>query len=237
MRDVRAWHLDEDEQVVCVAPAALWGVALEERQPPTDPVAYHGRQGKLTHWWSSTTGTLVVCGSKRRTYTAAELDFDPGVSRFAGEPVELHWAEGRIKHRWRPDFITVTRSGVRQAVVLARARMGAQWHERLAALQEVAAEAGWQVQVREVPHGIRRDNLLLLADYRQPAVCDRGHERALLAAFGQPRPLCEGVADSGVPDLLGRDHVYRLIWRRRLRIDWDRPLLPISLVWKAGRGR
>ena len=68
-------------------------------QPPTDPVAYHGRQGKLTDWWSATTGTLVVCGSKRRTYVATELDFDPAISRFAGEPVELHWEQGRIRHR------------------------------------------------------------------------------------------------------------------------------------------
>ncbi|MEV5910532.1 TnsA-like heteromeric transposase endonuclease subunit [Streptomyces chartreusis] len=236
MREVRAWHLDDDGRLVCVAPEALWGVALEERQPPTDPVAYHGRQGKLTDWWSATTGALVVCGSKRRTYVATELDFDPTVGRFSGEPVELHWEQGRIRHRWRPDFITLSRRGVRQAVVLAPNKLGPQWRERLAALREVAGPAGWNVQVRTVPHGVRRENLLLVADYRQPAVCDDAHERALLAAFTQPRPLYEGVAISGVPDLLGFDHVYRLIWRRRLHIDWHRALLPTSPAW-AAKGR
>ncbi|MFE2446093.1 TnsA-like heteromeric transposase endonuclease subunit [Streptomyces sp. NPDC059426] len=236
MREVKAWHLDDDGRLVCVAPEALWGVALEERQPPTDPVAYHGRQGKLTDWWSATTGTLVVCGSKRRTYVATELDFDPAISRFAGEPVELHWEQGRIRHRWRPDFLALTRDQQRQAVVLAPHRMGPQWRERLAALREVAAQAGWSVCVRVVPHGVRRENLLLVADFRQPAVCDQAHERALLAAFRRPRPLQEGVLASGVPEYLGRDHVHRLIWRRLLDIDWSRPLLPFSPVW-AARGQ
>ncbi|KUM68074.1 TnsA-like heteromeric transposase endonuclease subunit [Streptomyces griseorubiginosus] len=237
MRDVKTWHLDEGGRLVCAAPKALWGVALEERQPPSDPVAYHGRQGKLSDWWSATTGTLVVCGSKRRTYVATELDFDSAIRRFAGEPVELHWEQDRIRHRWRPDFIALTRKGIRQAVVLAPHRMGPQWRERLAALREVAAQAGWSVCVRAVPHGVRRENLLLVADYRQPAVCEDAHERALLAAFRQPRPLAEGVTASGVPDFLGFDHVYRLIWRHRLDIDWGRPLLPFSPVWATGRRR
>ncbi|MEU3862671.1 TnsA-like heteromeric transposase endonuclease subunit [Streptomyces sp. NPDC028722] len=237
MRDVRAWHLDEGGELACVAPERLWGVALEERRPPTDPVAYHGRQSKLSDWWSSTTGTLVVCGSLRRTYVATELDFDPEVSRFAGEPVELHWEQGRIKHRWRPDFVALTRGGERRAVVLPPNTTGPQWRERLSALHEVAEQADWRVQVRPAPHGVRRDNLLLLADYRQPAIVDDAHERALLAAFSQPRPLHEGVAVSGVPELLGMDHVYRLIWQRRLQIDWDRPLLPNSLAWTVKERR
>ncbi|MET8205855.1 TnsA-like heteromeric transposase endonuclease subunit [Streptomyces sp. NPDC005373] len=237
MRDVTAWHLDEDGRLVCVAPEELWGVALEERQPPSDPVAYHGRQGKLSDWWSATTDTLVVCGSKRRMYVATELDFDPGIRRFAGEPVELHWEQGRIRHRWRPDFIALTRDQQRQAVVLAPHRMGPQWRERLAALREVAAAAGWSVCVRAVPHGVERENLLLVADYRQPAVCEDAHERALLAAFQRPRPLAEGVAASEVPDFLGFDHTYRLIWRRRLDIHWNQPLLPFSPVWAIGRRR
>ncbi|WP_050494964.1 TnsA-like heteromeric transposase endonuclease subunit [Streptomyces griseus] len=233
MRDVRAWHLDEWGELTVSTAVALAGVALEERQPPTDPVAYHGRQGKITAWPSSAR-SKVVCGSLRRLRVAVELDFDPEVVRFSGEPVELHWKSGRTRHRWRPDFVARMRDGSRCAVVMQPPRgIGPQWHERLAALKEVAQSAGWQVQIRSVPQGTQLENLMWLADYRFADRVDPEQEQAVLHAFRRRRPLFEGAGACGVPVLIAVDLVYALMWQRRLLFDWGQPLPRGPLVWTA----
>ncbi len=233
MRSVSGWHLDEWGELTASSAAALAGVALEARQPPTDPVAYHGRQGKITAWPSSSR-SKVVCGSLRRLRVAVELDFDPEVVRFSGEPVELQWPSGRARHRWRPDFVARMRDGSRCVVVVRPPRgIGPQWQERLAALDEVAQAAGWQVQMRSVPRGTRLGNLMWLADYRFTDGVDPEQEQAVLHAFRHRRPLFEGVGACGVPDLTAVDLVYGLMWQRRLLFDWDQPLPQGPLVWTA----
>ncbi|MEU4924705.1 TnsA-like heteromeric transposase endonuclease subunit [Streptomyces parvus] len=233
LRDVRAWHLDQWGGLTVSTAAGLGGVALEERQPPTDPVAYHGRQGKITAWPSSAR-SKVVCGSWRRLRVAVELDFDPDVGRFSGEPVELHWQSGRAKYRWRPDFVARMRDGSRCAVVVQPPRgIGPQWRERLAALDEVARAAGWQVQVRSVLRGTRMENLMWLADYRFADRVDPEREQAVLDAFRRRRPLFEGTRACGVPELAAVDLAYGLMWQRRLLFDWDQPLPEGPLVWTA----
>lgn len=234
MREVTGWHLDEDGRLRCVRAADLAGVALEERLPPTDPVAYHGRQGQITHWPASSSRSVVVCGSLRRLRVAWELDFAPEVACFSGEPVELHWLEGRRRHRWRPDFVARLRDGSRQVVVVRPPRgMGATWTARMAALEEVAHAAGWQVALRQVPRGHRLENLRWLSDYRFPERPAPEEESAVLRAFARRRPLYEGVAACGVPEYVARDLAYRLLWHKRLLFDWDVPLLGGARVWAA----
>ncbi|MEU2415960.1 TnsA-like heteromeric transposase endonuclease subunit [Streptomyces sp. NPDC013099] len=233
MRGVSGWHLDEWGELTASSAAALTGVALEERQPPTDPVAYHGRQGKITAWPSSSR-SKVVCGSLRRLRVAVEMDFDPEVMRFSGEPVELHWASGRARYRWRPDFVARMRDGSRLVVVVRPPRgFGPQWQERLAALDEVAQAAGWQVRVRSVLGGTQLENLMWLADYRFADGVAPEQEQAILDAFRRKRPLFEGAGASGVPQLTAVDLVYGLMWQRRLLFDWDQPLPRGPLVWTA----
>ncbi|OKI85894.1 hypothetical protein AMK10_35440 [Streptomyces sp. CB02058] len=233
MRNVSGWHLDEWGELTASSAAALAGVALEERQPPTDPVAYHGRQGKITAWPSSSR-SKVVCGSLRRLRVAVELDFDPEVIRFSGEPVELHWQSGRAKYRWRPDFVARMRDGSRCVVVVQPPRgFGPRWQERLAALNEVAHAAGWQVQMRSVLEGTQLENLMRLADYRFADGVDPKQEQAVLDAFRRKRPLFEGAGASGVPELTAVDLVYGLMWQRRLLFDWEQPLPRGPLVWTA----
>lgn len=237
MTDVMGWHLDQAGELTCRAPAELAQVPLEERRPPTDPVAYHGRQGIITRWWSSTNHSSVICGSLRRTRVAIELDFDPSVVRFSGEPLELHWQSHGTKHRWRPDFMARTADGHRAVVVVRPDKPGPQWRMRLSVLHEVAQQAGWRVQERPVPWGVRRANLEWAAGYRQPLPVSREEERALLAAFDRPRPVLDGVTASGLPRLSGLDLAWRLVWRQRLLVDWDAPLLPTSPAWAAGTRR
>ncbi|MGN9796225.1 TnsA-like heteromeric transposase endonuclease subunit [Streptomyces sp. OZ13] len=235
MRDVVAWYRDPQGGLTRVRPDALASVALEACAPPTDPVAYHGRQGIITAWPASSR-SKVVCGSLRRLRVAMELDFDPEVERFSGEPVELHWQSGLTKHRWRPDFAVRMRDGSRRVVVVRPPRrMGPQWQERVAALDEVAQAAGWEAELRSVPRGVRLANLMWLADYRFPGRVDPAEEQAVMSAFRRRRALGEGVAACGVPRLLALDLVYRLIWQRRLLFAWDRPLLLTAPVWAAGQ--
>jgi hypothetical protein len=231
MRDIVGWHLDEHGELTSSRAADLAGVALEERQPPTDPVAYHDRQGIITAWPSSSR-SRVVCGSLRRLRVAVELDFTAGIGQFSGEPVELHWLQGSERHRWRPDFIARTCDGSRCAVVVPpERRSGPQWQERLAALHEVAQAAGWTVRLWPVPRGTRLANLMWLSDYRFPAQHEHEREKAVLDAFRRRRPLREGIAACGVPQLVALDLAYRLMWQQRLRFDWTRPLLADALVW------
>ncbi|MCM8554268.1 TnsA-like heteromeric transposase endonuclease subunit [Streptomyces sp. STCH 565 A] len=234
MRVVTVHHLNEQGQLVSTASADLVGVRLEERLPPTDPVAYHGRPGKLSKWWSATTGGHVVCGSLRRRRVALELDFDPDIAWIGGEPVELRWQGARGKRRLRPDFMVRTVDGARHAVVVEPDKCGPQWREDLEVLRGVAAAACWQVSVRRVPKGVYLENLELTGDYRQPMRIPAGEQAALEAAFDRERPIREAVLDSGVPTALATDLAYRLVWQRRLAVHWDRPLGPWALARLAG---
>ncbi|MCX5450246.1 hypothetical protein [Streptomyces nigrescens] len=163
-----------------------------------------------------------------------ELDFDPEIVRFSGEPVELHWRSGRAKYRWRTDFVARMRDGSRCAVVVRPPHgIGPQWQERLAALDEVAQAADWQVQVRSVLRGTRLENLMWLADYRFTDRVDPEQEQAVLDAFRRRRPLFEGAGACGVPELPAVDLAYGLMWQRRLLFDWDQPLPQGPLVWAA----
>ncbi|MBZ9645066.1 TnsA-like heteromeric transposase endonuclease subunit [Streptomyces sp. PSKA30] len=234
MREVRVCHLDEGGQLVSAAPAALVGVALEERRPPSEPVAFHGRPGKLSAWWCATTGGHVVCGSLRRRRVALELDFDPEIAWIGGEPVELHWQGARGRRRWRPDFVVRTVTGARQVVLVKPEKDGPQWGEDLEVARQVAAAASWQVSVRRVPEGVRLDNLELAADYRQPMRVPASEREAVEDAFRRERrPIGEGARASGVPYAAALDLAYRLVWQRRLDIHWDRPLIPRATAWLA----
>jgi hypothetical protein len=110
-------------------------------------------------------------------------------------------------------------------------RSGPQWQERIAALHEVAQAAGWTARLWPVPHGTRLANLMWLSDYRFPAQHEQAREKAVLAAFRRPRPLDEGTAACGVPQLVALDLAYRLMWQQRLRFDWTRPLLGDAPIW------
>ncbi|MFJ5595716.1 TnsA-like heteromeric transposase endonuclease subunit [Streptomyces noursei] len=231
MREIWAYHRDEQGQLVSARPAELAGVPLEERPPPSEPVAFHDRPGKLSDWWSVTTRGHVVCGSKRRRRVAIELDFDPNIAWFGGEPVELRWRGEQGKQRWRPDFVARTAGGARVVVAVEPEKIGAQWRERLEMLQEVAAAARWQVAVMPVPGGVRLANLEFAADYRQAVPITSEEIEAVEDAFRYERPIGEGALDSGVPYLAALDLAYRLIWQRRLQIHWGRPLLTTATAW------
>jgi hypothetical protein len=230
---MRVCHLDERGRLVSAAPAGLVGVAVEERRPPSEPVAFHGRSGKLSALWCVTTGGHVVCGSLRRRRVALELDFDPDIAWIGGEPVELHWQGERGRRRWRPDFVVRTVTGARQVVLVEPEVGGPQWREELEVVRQVAVAAGWQVSVRRVPEGVRLANLEWAADYRQAARVPAAEREAVEEAFRRECPICEGVRASGVPYALALDLVYRLVWRHRLDIRWDRPLMPRATAWLA----
>ncbi|MGW1916950.1 TnsA-like heteromeric transposase endonuclease subunit [Streptomyces sp. NPDC002076] len=233
MRDVRVCHLDERGELVSAAPASLVGVALEERRPPSEPVAFHGRPGKLSDWWCATTGGHVVCGSLRRRRVALELDFDPEIAWIGGEPAELHWQGARGKRRWRPDFVVRTVTGARRIVLVKPEKDGPQWREDLEVARQVAMAAGWQVSVRHVPEGMRLANLEWAADYRQAVRVPAAEQDAVEEAFRRERPIGEGARASGVPYAAALDLVYRLVWQRRLEIHWDQPLMPRATAWLA----
>ncbi|MEV5956189.1 TnsA-like heteromeric transposase endonuclease subunit [Streptomyces sp. NPDC051987] len=233
MRDVRVCHLDERGELVSAAPASLVGVALEERRPPSEPVAFHGRPGKLSDWWCATTGGHVVCGSLRRRRVALELDFDPEIAWIGGEPAELHWQGARGKRRWRPDFVVRTVTGARRIVLVQPEKDGPQWREDLEVARQVAMAAGWQVSVRHVPEGMRLANLEWAADYRQAVRVPAAEQDAVKEAFRRERPIGEGARASGVPYAAALDLVYRLVWQRRLEIHWDQPLMPRATAWLA----
>ncbi|KAF5990828.1 TnsA-like heteromeric transposase endonuclease subunit [Streptomyces sp. WAC00263] len=233
MRDVRVCHLDERGELVSAAPAGLVGVTLEERRPPSEPVAFHGRPGKLSDWWCATTGGHVVCGSLRRRRVALELDFDPEIAWIGGEPAELHWQGARGKRRWRPDFVVRTVTGARRVVLVKPEKDGPQWREDLEVVRHVAAAAGWQVSVRRVPEGVRLANLEWAADYRQAVRVPAAEQDAVEDAFRRERPIGEGARASGVPYAAALDLVYRLVWQRRLEIHWDQPLMPRATAWLA----
>ncbi|WP_330328281.1 TnsA-like heteromeric transposase endonuclease subunit (plasmid) [Streptomyces sp. NBC_00536] len=231
-RDVVAWYREPYGPARVCDAAGLREVALEEFGPVSEPVPYRGRKGIITYW-PLANGRTVICGSLRMWHIALALDFDEHIDAFSCEPLELRWRAGQRSMRWRPPFVARTRDGERQVLLLSfpAGAPSAVHTDRLRVLGEVAQAAGWQIRHVPDPSTFQTQNLRWLAGYRFPSPAAAGEREALLGAFGQPIGLRQGCAASGLPALAALDLAYRMIWQRRLHIDWQRLLLPDSLAW------
>ena len=207
------------------------GVPLERCEPLREPHAYHGRQSILTHYWAATTRDMVVCGSERLMFAAALLDFDSSVEWFSATATEIHWRDGSAHGMVEPAFFARTVRGERLVIVHPAPDDGP--HAREADVIAHAADAaGWTVTPLDVPAGVRRAWLRIVAGHRFPELHDEKIRETLLPAFSVPRPIAAGVAAAGLADT-AIAHAWHLLWTGDLSFDQDRALIPVSLAWAS----
>lgn len=212
-------------------PHALQGVPLEEHTPLTVAHTYQGRLGIRTDWWAATTGKLVPCGTLKQTDTAMVLDVDPDITCFTSNPAEVQWSSGGRHGTIVPAFFARTVGGKRLAVMRPW-KQGPDGQVEAEVMHKAAQAAHWTVSVPELPPAVRLESLRRAAQFRMAQYRSTPQEAALLAeAFARPRPLREGAVAAGQPAA----RAWHLLWTGELTTDWDKPLLPTSMVWAAGK--
>ena len=230
---VRYLHLDGQEERCSLEDAA--GVAFENcgavRRFPHRADQAHTPS---THW-SSTTNRMIECESYLESVWMTLLDFDPEVSGFAGQPMQLLGVDDRGAWKATPDLFvrrldgTATVMEVKNPARLADAKVLAT-AERVAAC---CAVAGWGYELVGEPPGRQRTiNVLALAGYRREMVGVSDHRARLLALAGEPVPLGQLVSFTAEP-LLARAVVLHLCWTGELAADLTHPLEDTSLVRAA----
>ncbi|WP_119580076.1 TnsA-like heteromeric transposase endonuclease subunit [Streptomyces europaeiscabiei] len=213
--------------------------ALEEREPVWKPVQYRGKQAIATWWRPAGAARHAGCATLEALAAARALEFDPEVAAFTAWPVRLSWADGGGAHV--PDFFARLADGRARLVVRAPGgTAGEDWPGVLRLLDAAGRQAGWQVRVHTPADTsvAEAENRRRLSRYRHARLADAEAARLLHVAFATPRPLTEGVAATGLPELSALAQAHHLIWKRDLRIDWNLPFVPArSLVWSPAASR
>lgn len=211
--------------------------ALEEREPVWKPVQYRGKRAIATWWRLAETARHAGCATLEDLTAARALEFDPEVATFTAWPVRLSWADG--SGAYVPDFFARLADGRARLVVRAPGGpASADWTGTLRLLAAAGRQAGWQVRVHTPADATVVENQRRLSRYRHARLADTEAARLLHAAFATPKPLTEGVAASGLPELSALAQAHHLVWKRELRIDWSLPFVPTrSLVWSSTAAR
>ncbi|MFI6785690.1 TnsA-like heteromeric transposase endonuclease subunit [Nonomuraea sp. NPDC050383] len=136
-----------------------------------------------THW-SSTTNRMIDCESYLESVWMTLLDFDPEVSGFSSQPMQLLGVDDRGTWKATPDLFVRRLDGsatvmeVKNPSRLADARVKAT-AERVRAC---CAVAGWGYELVGEPPGRQRTiNVLTLAGYRREMVGVSNYRTQLLA--------------------------------------------------------
>nr|WP_237539546.1 TnsA-like heteromeric transposase endonuclease subunit [Streptomyces sp. SID4951] len=211
----------------------LRGEALEEHEPVWQPERYQGRRAIATWWHLAGQHRHAGCATLGALEAALSLEADPEVVTFASWPVRLGWAGGD-GDGYVPDFFARLNGGQARLLV-CRPGDGTsdRWAATLKLLEAAGQQAGWQVRVHEgASEAVVTRNLQRLSRWRHTRLADADTARVLHEVFSRPRPLRDGVAASGLPELATVARALHLIWRRELLIDWSAPFVPArSLVW------
>ncbi|MCP2356780.1 hypothetical protein HD597_003800 [Nonomuraea thailandensis] len=187
-----------------------------------------------THW-SSTTNRMIECESYLESVWMTMLDFDPEVTGFAGQPMQLSGVDNRGAWKATPDLFVRRVDGSATVMEVknpgrlndAKVRTTA---ERVAAC---CAVAGWGYELVGEPPGRQRTiNVLALAGYRREMVGVSDYRAQLLSLAGEPVPLGQLVSFTAEP-LVARAVVLHLCWTGELSADLSRPLEDTTMVWAA----
>ncbi|MFJ8536863.1 TnsA-like heteromeric transposase endonuclease subunit [Streptomyces sp. NPDC093591] len=198
--------------------------ALEEREPVWKPVQYRGKRAIATWWRPADTARHAGCATLEGLAAARALEFDPEVVAFTAWPVRLSWPEGR--GAYVPDFFARLSDGRARLVVRTPGGEGRTgWPGTLRLLDAARQQADWQVRVHTPADATVVENQRRLSRYRHARLADAEAARLLHAAFAMPRPVTEGVAATGLPELSALAQAYHLIWKRDLLIDWSMPFV------------
>ena len=183
-------------------------------------------------WWLATTGRHVGYESFCERDRLMLLDFDPGVTGVAAQPLCLYWrdAAGRTR-RHVPDFFA--RRGDGRGVVID-VRPDDRIPERDAEVFAVTARAcviaGWEFRRLGEADRVLAANVRWLSRYRHPRCADAAVAGALMEAFAAGAPLFAGAAPAG-DRLKVLPVLFHLMWRGDLAADLAcGPLGPATLV-------
>ena len=186
--------------------------------------SHHGQHHLPGLYWSATTARHVVYESRLELARLLVADFDRDIVGIAAQPFLVREAD----RRHVPDFLLRRADGsvlivnVKPADRLEDTRVA----ESLAWAGRVFAERGWEHEVWSGADAQVLANVRFLAGYRRAALVEpttgvEGILRtgAVLTIAGAEAAL----RDAGVAE--PRAVVLHLLWRGRLRVDLERPLV------------
>jgi hypothetical protein len=166
------------------------------------------------------------------------LDFAADLTDALSQPFRLRFATGEGWRAHIPDFLALTGAGAWLVDVRPAGRVAGEDRVCFAAAAEVALSCGWRYTVVTGWRSHVMTTVDTLSAQRRPLTDQLGLQEELLAGVADgPRRFGELVSGTRMP-AVGRAHLLHLLWRRRLGIGVDRPLIDASLVWspaEAGR--
>ncbi|MFI8343337.1 TnsA-like heteromeric transposase endonuclease subunit [Streptomyces sp. NPDC085639] len=154
--------------------------------------------------------------AERRALTV--LDFCGQVQDVLSQPFRLRFFHDGVRREHIPDFLVATEGSTLLIDVRPRHLVKKSDVAVFAATGRAAATAGWRYVVVTGWRDNVADTVEALARGRRPNRDPLGLEEELLAAAGGPKRFGELVAATSWP-VPARQHLQRLLWRRRLTFD------------------
>lgn len=182
-------------------------------------------------WWSATTNRHIGYESWLERDQLMLLDFDPGVSGIASQPLWLFWQEGGKRRSHIPDYFARRTDGA-SGVIDCRPgnRIKARDATAFMTTRQACQEIGWTYELVGVPDPVRTANVRWLAGYRHPRHGKADVAAALLEVFrGDPMPLMVGAREVG-DRLAVLPVLFHLMWTQQLTVDLAAPLDAGSLA-------
>ncbi|WP_237302803.1 TnsA-like heteromeric transposase endonuclease subunit [Streptomyces sp. S063] len=168
--------------------------------------------------------------AERRALTV--LDFCGQVRDVLSQPFRLRFLDG-ARRTHIPDFLVAT-AGATLLIDVRPAHLVKESDVTVfAATGRVAASAGWRYLVVTGWRNNVADTVEALARGRRRHTDPLGLEDQLLGAADRPRRFGELVAATSWP-VLARDHLQRLLWKRRLAFDLNGPLGDGTWIYPVG---
>ncbi|MFD6161479.1 TnsA-like heteromeric transposase endonuclease subunit [Nocardia sp. NPDC060256] len=215
--------------------AEVADVAFERVAPIRSIPSYQGQRNNPGFYWSASVGAHVEFESWLERDEAMALDFDVEMVGYAAQPFWLLWTEGSQRRSHAPDFFARWADG--GAVVIdcrPAQRIKPRDEVAFAATAQACAEAGWRYRLVHGHDPIWLGNVRWLAGYRHPRYRVGPVAAALREAFGEPRPLIEGVRSVGDP-IAVLPVLFHLVWCAELAVDLAVRLEGWSIVTGASR--
>ncbi|GAA1966783.1 hypothetical protein GCM10009838_25780 [Catenulispora subtropica] len=204
---------------------------------PCRKISHHKSQRNAPAWyWSSTINQMIEYESFLERVWMTLLDFDPDVSAFSAQPMQLIGADTQGTWKATPDLFVRRSDGSATVMEVKNPRHLADPEVQLTAARVAACcrAAGWGYElVGEPPDRQRTTNILMLmSGYRREMTGAAQYRDLILAAAADPTPIGT-LAEAVEEPLVGRAVVLHLCSLGDLVLDLSAPLEDSTLVRSA----
>ncbi|MFF0157243.1 TnsA-like heteromeric transposase endonuclease subunit [Streptomyces sp. NPDC005263] len=199
----------------------------------------HRDQGHMPgQYWVAKRGDFADYESVLESKWLTLLDFDPQVTAFVTQPLEVDAIDARGAWQHTPDVFVRHRDG---SALLLDVKNPELRDDPDVLLQEertrrTCERLGWDYAMVSEPSGQRWVNVDLLSSARRPLHLGADLAPRLLDLAREPVEIGELMRFMEYPDL-ARGVLYHLMWHQRIVTDLDRPLRETTLVKTATKAQ